>query len=94
MEMDHFYINQICTNCWRGNQIFRVDLSLYNANGILREGTDELDQFIFMCILLENDKIRLLHFFSSKHNITFEAYRKTTQTTGRCIKETEYCISK
>ena len=50
--------------------------------------------YFYMCILLENDKIRLLHFFSSEHDITFEAFRKTTQTTGRCIKETEYCISK
>ena len=48
--MDHFYINQICTNCWRGNQVFRVNLSLYDSNGILREGTDELDQFIFICV--------------------------------------------
>ena len=48
--MDHFYINQICTNCWRGNQVFRVNLSLYDSNGILQEGTDELDQFISICV--------------------------------------------
>ena len=47
--MEHFYINQICTNCWRGNQVFRVNLSLYDSNGILQEGTDQLDQFIFIC---------------------------------------------
>ena len=63
--MDHFYINQICTNCWRGNQIFRVDLSLYNANGILREGTDELDQFIFICIFCW--KTTRLDFYTFSH---------------------------
>ena len=48
----------------------------------------------YLYILLENDKTRLLYFFSSKHDITFEAYTKTTRTTGKYIKETECCISK
>ena len=48
--MDHFYINQICTNCWRGNQMFRVDLSLYDADGKLRAGIDEMEQYCFICI--------------------------------------------
>ena len=48
-EMDHFYINQICTKCWRGNQMFRVDLSLYDANGNLRQGVNEMDQYYFLC---------------------------------------------
>ena len=48
--MDHFYINQICINCWKGNQIFKVNLSLYDQNGKLRIGIDEIEQFCFICI--------------------------------------------
>ena len=48
--MDHFYINQICTNCWKGNQIFKVNLSLYDQNGKLRIGIDEIEQFCFICV--------------------------------------------
>ena len=48
--MDHFYINQICTNCWKGNQMFKVNLSLYDQNGKLRIGIDEVEQFCFICI--------------------------------------------
>ena len=47
----------------------------------------------YMYILLENDKTRLLYFFSSKHNITFKTYAKTTRTTGRYTKKTTCCIS-
>ena len=48
--MDHFYINQICTNCWKGNQIFKVNLSSYDQNGKLRIGIDEIEQFCFICV--------------------------------------------
>ena len=48
MEMDHFYINQTCTNCWRGNQMFRVDLSLYDQNGKLWIGIDEMERYCFI----------------------------------------------
>ena len=48
--MDHFFINQICTNCWKGNQIFKVNLSLYDQNGKLRIGIDEIEQFCFICV--------------------------------------------
>ena len=48
--MDHFYINQICTNCWKGNQIFKVNLSMYDQNGKLRIGIDEIEQFCFICV--------------------------------------------
>ena len=48
--MDHFYINQICTNCWKGNQMFKVNLSLYDQNGKLRIGIDEIEQFCFICV--------------------------------------------
>ena len=48
--MDHFYINQICTNCWKGNQFFKVNLSLYDQNGKLRIGIDEIEQFCFICV--------------------------------------------
>ena len=48
--MDHFFINQICTNCWKGNQMFKVNLSLYDQNGKLRIGIDEVEQFCFICI--------------------------------------------
>ena len=63
--MDHFYINQICTKCYRGSQIFRVDLSLYDANGKLRQGIDELDQFIFICIFCW--KTTRLDFYTFSH---------------------------
>ena len=48
--MDHFYINQICTNCWKGNQIFKVNLSMYDQHGKLRIGIDEIEQFCFICV--------------------------------------------
>ena len=89
--MDHFYINQVCTNCWKGNQMFKVDLSLYDQNGKLRIGINEIEQFCFICVYCW--KTTRLDIFSSEHDITSEANRKTTQTTSRCIKETEFCIS-
>ena len=63
--MDRFYINQICTNCWRGNQVFCVELSLYNSNGILREGMEELDHFIFICAFCW--KTTRLDFYTFSH---------------------------
>ena len=30
--------------------MFRVDLSLYDADGKLREGIDEMNQYCFICI--------------------------------------------
>ena len=48
--MDHFYIKQICTNCWKGNQFFKVNLSLYDQNGKLQIGVDEIEQFCFICV--------------------------------------------
>ena len=48
--MDHFFINQICTNCWKGNQFFKVNLSLYDQNGKLRIGIDEIERFCFICV--------------------------------------------
>ena len=47
--MDHFNINQICINCLRGNQTFKVELSLYNPNGTLKNGVDKMDRFTFIC---------------------------------------------
>ena len=47
--MDHFYINQICIKCLRGNKKFRVDLQLFDENGRLYPGTDKLDRFSFTC---------------------------------------------
>ena len=64
-EMDHFYINQICTKCWRGNQIFRVDLSLYDANGKLRKGIDEMDRYCFICTFCW--KTTRLDFYTFSH---------------------------
>ena len=63
--MDHFYINQICCNCWRGNQIFRVDLSLYNADGNLREGIDGMDQYSFICVFCW--RVTRLDFYTFSH---------------------------
>ena len=64
-EMDHFYINQICTKCWKGNQIFRVDLSLYDANGKLRKGIDEMDRYCFICTFCW--KTTRLDFYTFSH---------------------------
>ena len=63
--MDHFYINQICTNCWRGNQMFKVDLSLYDQNGKLRIGIDEIEQFCFICVFCW--KTTKLDFYTFSH---------------------------
>ena len=44
--MDHFNINQTCANCVRGKKMFRVDLSLYDADGRLNHG---VEKFEFIC---------------------------------------------
>ena len=63
--MDHFFINQICTNCWKGNQFFKVNLSLYDQNGKLRIGIDEIDQFCFICVYCW--RITKLDFYTFSH---------------------------
>ena len=63
--MDHFYINQICTNCWRGNQMFRLDLSLYDADGTIREGIDAMDKYSFICVFCW--RATKLDFYSFSH---------------------------
>ena len=47
--MDHFNITQVCTNCLRGTKTFRVDLSLYDADGRLNHGVGNMDRFKFTC---------------------------------------------
>ena len=47
--MDHFNITQICINCLRGNHTFKVELSLYDANGKLKKGVDKMQRFTFEC---------------------------------------------
>ena len=63
--MDHFYINQVCTNCWKGNQMFKVDLSLYDQNGKLRIGINEIEQFCFICVYCW--KTTRLDFYTFSH---------------------------
>ena len=63
--MDHFYINQVCTNCWKGNQLFKVDLSLYDQNGKLRIGINEIEQFCFICVYCW--KTTRLDFYTFSH---------------------------
>ena len=45
--------------------MFRVDLSLYDANGKLREGIDEMDQYCFICRFC--CKTTRLDFYSFSH---------------------------
>ena len=45
--------------------MFRVDLSLYDANGKLREGIDEMDRYCFMCTFCW--KTTRLNFYSFSH---------------------------
>ena len=63
--MDHFYINQICINCRTGNQMFRVDLSLYDADGKLMEGIDAMDNYSFICVFCW--RATKLDFYSFSH---------------------------
>ena len=63
--MDHFYIDQVCTNCLKGNQMFKVDLSLYDQNGKLRIGINEIEQFCFICVYCW--KMTSLDFYSFSH---------------------------
>ena len=63
--MDHFYINQVCINCWKGNQMFKVDLSLYDQNGKLRIGINEIEQFCFICVYCW--KTTRLDFYTFSH---------------------------
>ena len=63
--MDHFFINQICTNCWKGNQMFKVNLSLYDQNGKLQIGINEIDQFCFICVYCW--KTTKLDFYTFSH---------------------------
>lgn len=50
--MDHFIINEVCRNCWRGKKTFRVDLELYDDNGRLLPGVDQMNKFRYMCFFL------------------------------------------
>ena len=45
--------------------MFQVDLSLYDANGKLREGIDEMDRYCFICIYCW--KKTSLDFYSFSH---------------------------
>ena len=45
--------------------MFRVDLSLYDANGKLREGIDEMDQYCFICTFCW--RTTRLDFYSFSH---------------------------
>ena len=47
--MDHFNITQVCSNCLRGEKVFRVDLSLYDDEGRLNQGVENMDIFHFIC---------------------------------------------
>ena len=63
--MDYFNITQICVNCLRGNATFQVYLSLYDANGKLKAGVDEMDRFRFICTFCW--KTTALDFYSFSH---------------------------
>ena len=45
--------------------MFRVDLSLYDANGKLRKGIDEMERYCFICIYCW--KTTRLDFYSFSH---------------------------
>ena len=47
--MDHFNITQVCIHCLKGKKTFRVDLKLYDDNGRLLHGTENLETFRFIC---------------------------------------------
>ena len=47
--MDHFYIRQICVNCMRGTKTFRVDLNIYDDNGLLMYDTLQMENYRFIC---------------------------------------------
>ena len=45
--------------------MFRVDLSLYDVKGILREGIDKMDRYCFKCIFCQ--KTTKLDFYTFSH---------------------------
>ena len=45
--------------------MFRVDLSLYDVKGILREGIDKMDRYCFKCIYCR--KTTKLDFYTFSH---------------------------
>ena len=47
--MDSFNINQLCRFCRRGNKVFEINLSCYDAEGKLTVNSMELKDFSFQC---------------------------------------------
>ena len=47
--MDSFNINQLCRFCRRGNKVFEINLSCYDAEGKLTVNSMELKDFLFQC---------------------------------------------
>ena len=48
--MDHFNISQLCRFCRRGNKVFKVSLSCYDADGKVNINTmQRLKDFSFQC---------------------------------------------
>lgn len=61
--MDHFIISQTCSFCLRGMKMFRVDLSLYEDDGRLKVGVENMDMFKFTCnFCWENSKLDFYRF--------------------------------
>ena len=47
--MDSLNINQLCRICRRGNKVFEINLSCYDAEGKLTVNSMELKDFSFQC---------------------------------------------
>ena len=47
--MDYFNITQVCSNCLRGEKVFQVGLSLYDDEGRLYQGVQNMECYQFIC---------------------------------------------
>ena len=42
-------ITQVCFNCQRGRKVYHISLDLYDDNGILHRGVEQMKEFEFEC---------------------------------------------
>ena len=42
-------ISHTCKHCFKGRKVYRVTLDLYNDEGILRRGVQQMKKFEFTC---------------------------------------------
>ena len=89
-------ITHTCIHCCKGTKVFRISLDLYDDNGILRRGVQQMKQFEFKCdycskksffdfYRLHPDVILLLKRLDRKQNELLDALNKIIDVLEKYI---------